>query len=97
MSKNKWVRSISFNKKNEKDVERLKLIGKKSFSRFIKKLLDEEIIRTSDITRQRIVEEVTIKVGTPQETKEIKPVQVRQSLTPNPPPKTFNPMLKGRE
>jgi hypothetical protein len=41
----KWVRSISFNKKNQADKERLKLIGKKSFSKYIKKLLDEEIRR----------------------------------------------------
>jgi hypothetical protein len=45
MKNNKWVRSISFNKTNVKDQERLRLIGKKSFSRFIKKLLDEEIER----------------------------------------------------
>lgn len=45
MSANQWVRSISFNKKNLQDIERLNLIGKKSFSRYIKKLLDEEIKR----------------------------------------------------
>lgn len=47
MSDNKWVRSISFNKKNPKDIERLKLIGKKSFSRYVKRLLDDEIKRQS--------------------------------------------------
>lgn len=63
MSENKWVRSISFNKKNPKDVERLKLIGKKSFSRYVKKLLDEEI------KRQETVEaEIPKSNGTPQET-----------------------------
>lgn len=45
MSENKWVRSISFNRKNPQDIERLKLIGKKSFSRYLKKLMDEEIKR----------------------------------------------------
>lgn len=45
MSDNKWVRSISFNKKNPQDIGRLNLIGKKSFSRYVKKLLDEEIKR----------------------------------------------------
>jgi hypothetical protein len=47
MSDNKWVRSISFNKKNPQDIERLKLIGKKSFSRYVKRLLDDEIKRQS--------------------------------------------------
>lgn len=50
MSKNKWVRSISFNRTNEKDIQRLKLIGKKSFSRYIKKLLDDELQRQTTIT-----------------------------------------------
>ena len=45
MSSNKWIRPISFNKNNAKDKERLDLIGRKSFSRYIKKLLDEEIKR----------------------------------------------------
>lgn len=43
MSTNKWVRSISFNRTNPADVARLKFIGKKSFSKFVKKLIDEEI------------------------------------------------------
>lgn len=51
MSENKWVRSISFNKKNPQDLERLKLIGKKSFSRYVKKLLDDEIKRQSNKPR----------------------------------------------
>lgn len=48
MSENKWVRSISFNKKNPQDIERLKLIGKKSFSRYVKRLLDDEIKRQAN-------------------------------------------------
>lgn len=52
MSENKWVRSISFNRTNPRDLERLKLIGKKSFSRYIKKLLDEEIKRQTKQPQQ---------------------------------------------
>ena len=45
MSENKWIRPVSFNRKNKKDQERLKLVGRKAFSTFVKKLLDEEIER----------------------------------------------------
>lgn len=48
MSKNKFVRSVSFNYKNEKDVARLNLIGRKKFSTYIKKLLDEELKREEE-------------------------------------------------
>ncbi|ADU30384.1 hypothetical protein [Evansella cellulosilytica] len=92
MSKNKWVRSISFNKKNEKDIARLKLIGKKSFSRFIKKLLDDEIIR-----RESEVPSNTTKSDTPQMKQRVitnsrsKPIRPKQQSN-----KPFNPML-GRK
>ncbi|MEC1697772.1 hypothetical protein [Schinkia azotoformans] len=49
MSNNKWIRPISFNRNNQKDKERLDFIGRKSFSRFIKKLIDEEIKRKKEI------------------------------------------------
>lgn len=62
MSANQWVRSISFNHKNPDDIERLKLIGKKSFSRFVKKLLDEEIKRQSKVPPKEIkVSGLTLK------------------------------------
>lgn len=45
MSSNKWIRPVSFNRTNPADQARLELIGRKSFSKFVKKLLDEEIAR----------------------------------------------------
>lgn len=63
---NKWVRSISFNRTNSKDIARLKLIGKKSFSKYMKKLLDAEI------ERQKVT---SIKKETPQPTRQ--PVKLK--------------------
>ncbi|MBU9724108.1 MULTISPECIES: hypothetical protein [Bacillaceae] len=92
MSKNKWVRSISFNKTNEKDIARLKLIGKKSFSRFIKKLLDDEIIR-----RQSEIPNDTTKIDTPQMKQRVIPNSKPKPIRPQQQPtKPFNPML-GRK
>lgn len=82
MSKNKWVRSISFNHTNEKDVKRLKLIGGKSFSRYIKKLLDEEIQRQSTVVINRSPS------GTPQKRNEVLP---KESAKP-----MVNPMLQKK-
>lgn len=65
MSENKWVRSISFNKKNPQDIERLNLIGKKSFSRYVKKLLDEEIKRQLYPSEIKVIgpTKLTLKAG----------------------------------
>lgn len=91
MSKNKWVRSISFNKTNEKDIARLKLIGKKSFSRFIKKLLDEEIKRQNNIPTTPKTNE------TPKMQQRVNPIPKPPNV-PNKPriakPKPYNPMLR---
>ncbi|MEC1772307.1 hypothetical protein [Schinkia azotoformans] len=82
MSKNKWVRSISFNRTNPDDIKRLNFIGKKSFSRIVKKLIDEEIKRKSSITinSQSVVPNNSI--GKPQQ---------KQQVVPQP----YNPMLRG--
>lgn len=83
---NKWVRSISFNKTNSQDIARLKLIGKKSFSRFIKRLLDEEIKRT-------VVSNGTTKTDTPQPQSRVIPPSTTKPVTPK--PQVFkNPMLR---
>lgn len=83
---NKWVRSISFNKTNAQDILRLKLIGKKSFSRFIKKLLDEEIKRT-------VVTNGPTKTDTPQTQRQVIPPTTTKPITPKK-PQVFNPMLR---
>lgn len=86
---NKWVRSVSFNKKNEKDIERLKLIGKKSFSKYIKELLDAEL------KRKTVTPPTTTKTATPQQQPPKKPVTTTKTVTPQ--VKVFNPMLRGRQ
>ncbi|MED4354798.1 hypothetical protein P9265_21195 [Schinkia azotoformans] len=83
MSKNKWVRSISFNRTNPDDIKRLDLIGKKSFSQVIKKLIDEEIKRNSGITINSKMVVPNSSIGTPQQKQQVIP-----------PSKPFNPMLK---
>ncbi|WP_416149443.1 hypothetical protein ACM26V_00135 [Salipaludibacillus sp. HK11] len=85
MSVNKWVRSISFNKTNEKDIARLKLIGKKSFSKFIKKLLDDEI------KRQTIIPSATSKTAKPPQQKRIVPPNKQRPVRPQ---IQNNPMLR---
>ncbi|WP_096440650.1 hypothetical protein [Alteribacter populi] len=85
MSENKWVRSISFNKTNPKDIERLRLIGKKSFSRFIKKLLDDEI------KRQAVIPSAHTKPATPQQRTKVKPVVTKKEVRPK-----LNPMLREK-
>lgn len=85
MSKNKWIRPVSFNKRNADDVARLKLIGQKSFSKFIKKLLDEEIERCAERKQpKQPTDDIEIKIGN------------RQFTSNNPNPPTFNPMLRGK-
>jgi hypothetical protein len=84
MSKNKWVRSISFNKANDKDINRLKLIGKKSFSRYIKKLLDDELQRQATTTIS------SSNSGTPQHPKKVIP-RISGPIKP-----TINPMLQNQ-
>ena len=81
MSKNKWVRSISFNRTNPDDVRRLDFIGKKSFSRLVKKLIDEEIKRKSSITINSQTVVPNTSIGTPQK---------KQQVVSQP----YNPMLK---
>lgn len=83
---NKWVRSISFNKNNSQDVERLKLIGKKSFSRYIKKLLDEEL------KRKKLVVSDTTRTATPQPQRQKIPPTSTKPVTAK--PQIFNPMLR---
>lgn len=96
MSKNKWVRSVSFNKNNPQDIARLKLIGKKQFSTFIKKLIDEEL------TRQEVIPTANTKPATPQPQQKVKPVTNTKPVIPKkkaPVPKKtpiFNPMLGNR-
>lgn len=51
MSRNKWVRSISFNKTNPDDVRRLELIGDSSFSKFVKNLIDRELERQDQMEK----------------------------------------------
>ncbi|WP_100408431.1 hypothetical protein [Bacillus solitudinis] len=100
MSQNKWVRSISFNRMNEKDIARLSLIGKKSFSRFIKRLLDDEIKR-QNVPINELVPVTTTKVDTP--------ILQQRVIPPNTPlpvrpqnqhyqqtPRPYNPMLQGQ-
>lgn len=84
---NKWVRSISFNRTNPQDIARLKLIGKKSFSRYIKKLLDEELKRT------KVLPIDTTEIDTPQPQSRKKPPAITKPVTPNK-PQVFNPMLR---
>jgi len=84
---NKRVRSISFNSNNEADIQRTKLIGKKSFSRYVKKLLDDEIKRTKVLTP------TTTNTTTPSTQSHIKPVATTRTLTPKK-SNVFNPMLK---
>lgn len=43
LSQNKTWKSVSFNKTKEEDVKRLKHIARKNFSKYIKKLIDEDI------------------------------------------------------
>ncbi|WP_096201872.1 hypothetical protein [Bacillus sp. FJAT-45350] len=59
MSENKWVRPVSFNKNNPKDQERLKLVGRKAFSTFVKKLIDEEIKRKQSVNKGKGAEGTT--------------------------------------
>jgi len=84
---NKWVRSISFNRKTPADIERLKLIGKKSFSRYVKKLLDEEIKRT------KVLPSDTSKVATPQPQRRVIAPTTTKTLTPKK-SNVFNPTLR---
>lgn len=93
---NKQVRSVSFNKTNEKDALRQKFIGKKSFSKLIKKLLDEEM------KRREFLPSAISQTATPQQGGgvEIKSNtgRVVPKITPKiqpttPPPKMNNPML----
>jgi hypothetical protein len=80
---NKWVRSISFNKTNTQDIARLKHIGKKSFSRYIKNLIDE------DIKRQMVTPPATSKTATPPQRQRSTPTTTSDGVV-------FNPMLKRR-
>lgn len=90
---NKWVRSISFNKTNKADILRLQLINKKSFSRFIKKLLDDEI------KRKGLLPTDTSEADTPQPERKVLPPKKVAAVTPlkqqTPPP--FNPMLRSSQ
>lgn len=84
MSKNKWVRSVSFNHTTPKDVERLKHIGKKSFSRYVKRLIDEDIKRKEETKKEAPVKQESKKeiVYTYHEDeikKEVSPKTPRQS------------------
>ena len=99
MSRNKWVRSISFNRTNSGDVARLKLIGKKSFSRYIKKLLDEEIKRQGLTNPTPLQATTTNKTDTPQVQERVLPNNGQQMVIPpqQPLPRPFNPMLQGRQ
>lgn len=81
------MRSISFNSTNEQDILRMKLIGKKSFSKYIKRLLDEEIKRTKVLTPD------TTKTATPPIQSRIKPITTTRTLTPKK-QVVFNAMLQ---
>ena len=85
MSKNKWVRSISFNHTNPDDVARLRLIGKKSFSRYIKGLLDAEIKRQSALSTD------PTKPATPQPPQRVIASERKQEVRP-----VLNPMLRRK-
>lgn len=88
MKKNQWMRSVSFNVNNPEDKKRLELIGRKSFSKFIKKLLDEEIKRQ----QKALVEPATSKpTPTPTTKVKMKPTTSETLVTK---PKVFNPMLQ---
>ena len=84
---NKRVRSISVNSNNEADIQRTKLIGKKSFSRYIKKLLDDEIKRT------KVLPSDTTKTATPSTQHRLTTTTTTKTLTPKK-SNVFNPMLK---
>ncbi|WP_100406284.1 hypothetical protein [Bacillus solitudinis] len=71
---NKWVRSISFNRTNTDDIARLKLIGNKSFSRFVKSLLDAEI------KRKEVLAPDTSKADTPQPQQGVIPPTTKPSI-----------------
>jgi len=93
----KWVRSVSFNKKDPQDIARLQLIGKKSYSRFIKRLLDEEI------KRQSLGVTATTKTATPPQTRREEPTTTSRTVVPQQQrgmqakPRVFsNPMLSDR-
>jgi hypothetical protein len=43
---NRFSRPVAFNKKNERDQKRLKHIGRKAFSTYVKKLIDEDMMKT---------------------------------------------------
>ncbi|WP_017728467.1 hypothetical protein [Halalkalibacterium ligniniphilum] len=89
MSKNKWVRSISFNRTNPDDVARLRLIGKKSFSKYIKHLLDEEL------KRQTVTPVATTETDTPQQREKVLPPKKQPVVRPQQQqPQLFNPMLR---
>lgn len=100
MSKNKWVRTISFNRSNPNDQARLKLIGKKSFSRYIKHLLDEEIKRqnaNSANTNYSEIPKSTSNTTQTQSQQRVIPTANTTPVIPQPKPKVFtNPMLKGK-
>jgi len=89
---NKWVRSISFNRTNKDDILRLQLIGKKSFSRFIKQLLDDEI------KRKGLLPTATREVATPQPERKVLPNKRGEVVTPKKPqtPPPYNPMLRSQ-
>lgn len=93
MSENKWVRSISFNRKNPQDIDRLKLIGKKSFSKYVKKLLDAEL------EKKEVKPITTTKTDTPQQPQSIKPTAITKPVLPKKQskPALINPMLRGKK
>ncbi|EKN67523.1 hypothetical protein P9E76_01335 [Schinkia azotoformans] len=90
MSANKWVRSISFNRTNPDDIKRLKYIGKKSFSKFVKKLIDEEIQRQKTVTPVDLT-----KTATPQVQQQVLPKKQNQSIAPSIP--KMNVKIGGKE
>ena len=90
MSKNKWVRSISFNRTNPDDIKRLKFIGKKSFSKFVKKLIDEEIQKQKAVSPT-----ATTQTATPQAPHPALSTLQYQSITPSKP--KMNVKIGGKE
>jgi hypothetical protein len=95
MSKNKWIRPVSFNYKNAKDQRRLKFIGKKSFATFVKKLIDEEMKRSESVISHGNSEKAQSQqqqpVIPPSNTKTVIPKR-QQGLQGK--PKLMNPMLR---
>ncbi|WBL16387.1 hypothetical protein [Sutcliffiella sp. NC1] len=64
MSENKKIKSVSFNKKNEKDKKILKHIARRNFSGYVKKLILADIERKEPVKSEVMTEEIEKEVIT---------------------------------